>query len=140
MKEQMSTRIFKIWDYNVSHNQLLIRSPRNESLGVATNIDIKFRGVSHMNIPTSFNGCEIVEPNLEEINEIKYITSNNNIADISIFIILSAGKRYSVTASSCKISENDMDIFETSLECFGHENIKWQSIKTTVFGLGDKSR
>ena len=126
MNVQMSKRTFKLWDYNVSHNQLLIRSPKNEDIN--SNIDLKFVGVSYLNIPTLFEGCSFVEPSPDEIDEITYVLKGKFNID-NIFVIFTSKKRYIVVAKSCQFSENNLDIFETTLECFGHENLKWQNLK-----------
>jgi hypothetical protein len=39
-----SNRKFKLWDYDVSHRQLLLRSPKSEKFD--TNLDIIFLDVS----------------------------------------------------------------------------------------------
>jgi hypothetical protein len=127
MNVEMSKRTFKLWDYNVSHNQLLIRSPKNEDIN--SNIDLKFVGVSYLNIPTLFEGCSFVKPIPDEINKIAYILKGKFNLD-NIFVISTSEERYIVVAKSCHFSENNLDIFETTLECFGHENLKWQKLKS----------
>ncbi len=69
MNKQISKRRFQFCDYNVSHNQLLIRSPKNKEFN--TNIDIKFIGVSYLDIPTTMRGFLFSEPSIDEASKIK---------------------------------------------------------------------
>jgi hypothetical protein len=66
MNDKLAKRRFKLWDYNVSHNQLLIRSSKSENTN--TNIDIKFIGVSYINLPATITDISFVEPISEELN------------------------------------------------------------------------
>jgi hypothetical protein len=112
---KITERTFQLWDYNVSHSHLLLRSPKCP--GIDTNIDIKFFGVSYLNIPTIIRGCSIVEANSEEIETIHSLFPNRSDAT-EIFIIASAGNRYSIVAVAYKISENELDIFQTTLDLY----------------------
>lgn len=52
-----SDRRFQVWRYIVSHKQLLLRSPKdNEN---STRIDLLFKVVDLMNIPTSLKGLAL---------------------------------------------------------------------------------
>jgi hypothetical protein len=119
MNQSIIDRTFKLWDYHVSHNHLLLRSPKspgtNLNLPANTNVDIKFFGVSYLNIPTMLRGCSIVAANIEEITTIDALLPNRSDLD-RIFIISSAGNRYLVVAASYEISEKDLDIFQTTLD------------------------
>jgi hypothetical protein len=64
-----SNRKFKLWDYDVSHRQLLLRSPKSEKFD--TNLDIIFLDVSYCNIPTSLAGLALAEPTEEELFNIE---------------------------------------------------------------------
>jgi hypothetical protein len=110
---QMTERTFQMWDYHSSHSQLLLRSPKRP--GITTNIDIKFFGVSYLNIPTIIRGCSIVEASAEEIEIVDALLPNRSDAS-DIFIISSAGNRYPIVAINYKISENTLDIFQTTLD------------------------
>ena len=93
-----SDRQFRLWDYKVSHNQALIRSPRKPD--TATNIDVIFWGVERLNLPTNFDGLRISKGGGNE------------------FVIETKEKRFVVVAGGCKVLENELDIFESSLEGF----------------------
>jgi hypothetical protein len=52
------TREVQMWRYNVSHQQLLLRSTKDD--GVATRIDVLFKGVKMLQLPTTMTALEIV--------------------------------------------------------------------------------
>lgn len=52
-----SDRRFQVWLYSVSHAQLLLRSVKTAAF--ASRIDILFKAVELMDIPTAFNGLQI---------------------------------------------------------------------------------
>lgn len=56
-------RTFQIWRYTVGHGQLLLRSTKEEG-GPTTRVDILFKGVDWIDMPTRTNGLRI-EPNGE---------------------------------------------------------------------------
>ena len=53
-------REFKIWDYLVSHRQMVIRSLGHEE--DSPNLDLHFRGVEFVRVPTVFRGLSVVSP------------------------------------------------------------------------------
>lgn len=93
-----SERRFRLWDYKVSHKQLLIRSPRGAD--VETNVDLVFWGVERMDLATSFDGLVL------------------STTDEGHFQIQTDGKFFQVVASGFKVLENSLDIFDSSLEGF----------------------
>ena len=52
-----SGRHFQMWKYTVSHAMLLLRSVKDDDQ--QTRIDVLFLGVSHVQLPTSFDGLRI---------------------------------------------------------------------------------
>ncbi len=108
-----SDRTFKVGEYQVSHGQLLIRSPKAPSTGATpeflTNIDLVFVGVDYMAVPRSLRGLEILAPLPEEI-------LGKPIPPDGIKILASEGKRFPIVASSLSLFENDWDIFESPFE------------------------
>lgn len=55
--EFSSGRRFQVWKYTVSHSMLLIRSTRDEAN--STRIDVLFKPVGRLDLPTSFDGLVI---------------------------------------------------------------------------------
>ncbi len=110
-----SDRRFKIWDYNVSHNQLLLRSPRTPEIN--TNIDFVFWGVEYIDLPTSFVGISLEPPERADMFNVE--RSIGKPCDISgVYCVVSGEQRHFVLASGFKVLENQLDIFETSLYYF----------------------
>ena len=55
----MQRRKFEVWEYTVSHAQLLLRSVRNEQH--ATRVDVLFKNVGFVMLPTSLT-ITAIEP------------------------------------------------------------------------------
>lgn len=106
---EFAKRHFKLWAYTVSHNFLILRSPRmypdqegyDDTLGY--NIDIEFSTVAYLDIPTIMNGIEIhvIEYNISE--KLNYYKLNFGC---KIYEIKSGGKLYYIAASDCRIGKS----------------------------------
>jgi hypothetical protein len=116
---QRSDRTFKVWEYQISHGQLLIRSPKVPATGTSpeltTNIDLVCLGVDYMAVPRILHGLELLPPNPDEVRYLEALLGRA-IALETIKVLASGGKRFSVVASSFSLSENDWDIFESPFE------------------------
>jgi hypothetical protein len=98
-----SERSFQFWDYNVSFRQLLLRSPSHSDC--ASNVDIVFWGVSKIQLPTLLNRPVIsVRRGVEPAADGKLLFSIE--ADNESGIIVAEG---------CKVLENALDLFDSSL-------------------------
>jgi hypothetical protein len=108
-----------VWEYQISHGQLLIRSPKAAATATAplrnTNVDLVCLGVEYMGVARAFNGIELLEPTSEEIRNIEGLLGRM-IDPKKIKILASAGKRFPIVASSFSFSENDWDIFESPFQ------------------------
>ena len=96
LRSQGSERTFKIWEYQVSHGQLLIRSPKAPATSTSP----------------EFNGLGLSAPASAEIEQLKRLL-DRNIESEHIRILVSCRQRFPVVASSASLSENDWDIFES---------------------------
>lgn len=114
-----ANRVFKVWEYQVSHGELLIRSPMSPATHSTpeqlTNIDLVCLGVEYMALPRLMRGLEIVSATQEELDHLEALVGSP-IEPGRVRILLSAGKRFPVVASSFHLSENDWDIFESPFE------------------------
>ena len=106
-----STRLFKLWDYSVSHQQLLIRSPMTPD--ISTNIDLLFWGVKYLTTETILRGVEIVraddsgnlpEPAIELLKD-----------GYKVFRIQSGESSMIIVSSGFRVVENQLDIFESTI-------------------------
>jgi hypothetical protein len=112
-----SDRYFTVFDYLVSHGQLLIRSDKRK--GGNENIDIIFFDTSFVQLFTMLFGITIrmvaksTVANYISVN--KYLSEEEN----NLFEIESGGEKYYIAASFVRVFENELEFNETSL---GYEN------------------
>jgi hypothetical protein len=110
-----SDRHFRLWDYTVSHNQMLLRSPAGE--GGPKNIDIIFLGVDYVGIPSMLDGVGLGTSTPEDVMEAsRRVGQDCEPGDVHV--ITSAGRRFLVVAAAYYVFQNDLDLFESSLEYF----------------------
>ncbi len=107
-----SCRKFQLWDYRVSHKQALIRSPISSEW--PKNIDVLFWGVELLYVPTVFGGLHI--RTTESVGNAPLPIELSRTS--KLFEIQTSGQNAYVVAAGCKVLENDLDIFESSLEGF----------------------
>jgi hypothetical protein len=114
-----SERTFKVWEYQVSHGQLLIRSPKSPATGGeperVTNVDVVCVGVKYMAVPRVMKGLELAGPTDMEVTGVASVLGGAVRPD-EVMVLLSQERRYVVVASSISVAENDWDIFESPIE------------------------
>jgi hypothetical protein len=116
-----SERRFRIWDYTVSHKQMLVRSPMSPSPEESSeNIDIVFWGVEYIGIPSMMSGVEVRQASDEEAASEALLGMKCDSR--SLFVLSSGGGRFTVVAAGYKVLRNKLDIFESSLEYFAGSN------------------
>ncbi len=112
-------RQFQVWEYQVSHGQLLIRSPKSPPTERApertTNVDISFLGVEYMSVPRVLRGLVLEQATPEEVRELGALLGKAPERG-AVVVLASAGRRFFVVAHSFAVSENDWDIFESPFE------------------------
>lgn len=106
-------REFKVWDYTVSHKQMVIRSlgPEEDS----PNLDLHFRGVEFVRAPTVFRGLAVVSPTEQEIVEVLTLLAPKRCEPDMIWVLESGGRRHIVVAAALEISETDYPMMSTAL-------------------------
>jgi hypothetical protein len=115
VKKIRSDRSFRVWDYRASHDQLLIRSPKGGTN--SRNQDVIFTGVEYFSLPTRLDGLEVAPVSSTEIPDATR-GYGKKIAPERVLAIRSGGQRHLVIAASVREEENDLDLFESSLETF----------------------
>jgi hypothetical protein len=103
-----SSRRFQLWEYQVSHGSLLIRSPRGP--GRETNIDLLFDGVELISCPRMLRGLELVEPQPADVTRAAELVGVVRPSQ-KVFVLVSQGVRALVVAAVCWVDENRHDIF-----------------------------
>jgi len=113
------TRRFQVWDYQVSHGQLLIRSPQCPATNLEpeqkTNIDLIFWGVKYLSLPAVLNAPRIVAATDLEVVTFSKVVGQTLSAD-SLHVLYAQEQRHIVIADKLLVYENDWDIFESPLE------------------------
>lgn len=117
-----SSREFSVWDYNVSHAQLLIRSPKSTEM--SDNIDIVFWGVKYVEIPTSFVGLSLSVAGGDAIQRVKGVAGVPCEKETVFFISVADGRRFIVVSQGFKVLRNKLDIFDSTLEYFAATDTK----------------
>jgi len=114
-----SPRTFEIWDYQISHGQLLIRSPKNTKASSQpfqmNNIDLVFLDVNYMFLPDRLEGLEITTPNDSEISSVNSFLEQS-VPTKHFHILKSGNKRFCVVSFFIQITENNWDIYDSPFE------------------------
>jgi hypothetical protein len=105
-----SDREFQLWDYTVSHAQLLLRSPATTS--EPFNVDIVFLGVKELDLPTSLKGLTMTRS--------EHPTPAGR-GPRDRYKLTSDGKEYTIVAAAFRIYKNHLDLKESSLEFSSRE-------------------
>lgn len=114
---------FMLLDYSPSHSQLIIRSKKNKNRDY--NIDILFKGVSNLLLPSSMKGIEISPSKSNK--DTKFLIRDygfKNTKDHRIFSLKNAeGKVYYINALCLGVYHNKLDILETSMGRYDMDNL-----------------
>src|SRR5215472_14871400 len=78
-------RKFEVWLYSVSHGQLLLRSNRSEKF--STRIDVLFKDVAAMALPTVFDGLSVAEAVTDEARNLNIQLGALRISNRKVFVI-----------------------------------------------------
>lgn len=116
-------RNFQVWEYQVSHGQLLVRSPQGPATDRApaqtTNIDLVFVGVEFFQLPRALRGLAIERSTLEE-RTVLASSVGRTVEPERAWTLVSESRRYFVVAASLTVSENNWDIFDSPFEFRSH--------------------
>jgi hypothetical protein len=112
---QHFNRNFRLWDFRVSHDQLLLRSPKNTEN--PKNLDVAFVGVEYVELPTKLKDLTVGEAGDDDFRRAD-LGVGKAVPRDQVFVIESGGRRHVIVAAAMKVFENDLDRFESSLERF----------------------
>jgi hypothetical protein len=118
-KVDFSGRVFQVWEYQVSHGQLLVRSPKTPATSSSpersTNVDISLFGVEYLALPRTMRGLEIVLAEPSELSTLSNILGRTlDLETVKVFH--SGPHRFFVVAARIVVNENDWDIFDSPFE------------------------
>jgi hypothetical protein len=102
-------RRFKVWEFRVSHGSLLIRSPKGGEL--ARNVDIVFVGVDYLALPRVLDGVTVEHG--RPTDSALLVGAPAGDQHQRVFVLSSGGHRHVVVAVACRVSETDVDIFDS---------------------------
>lgn len=103
-------RRFQVWRYLVSHGQLLLRSTRGGTR--ARRIDILFKAVRRMDLPTLMDDVEITMAGEDEVPAAARGLGAWDGVDATVYRVAGRGFAGWVTAGSVAAAENEGDYDE----------------------------
>jgi len=105
-------RRFQVWLYAVSHAQLLLRSNRSNEF--QTRIDVLFKNVAAVALPTRFEGLEVSEASKEEATRFSPQLGSNEIENRKVFAIRGSNYCGYVVAGAVFWHEDDGHHYDPS--------------------------
>lgn len=118
MDEEIYKRKFKLWFYQVSYSEAIIRSPKRHLEKIYdTNVDIYLGDIEYMEMPTNIQELEISNATVEDVDYISEKTGKA-IAKEKIIVFISQGRKYYVVASIVKMMKNDLDYLSLPIYTF----------------------
>lgn len=108
-----SNRYFTLFDFLISHGQLLLRSSKNDKY--TDNVDIIFFDVQYIQLHISLHGLSVSCPDKSELANLIQLSSSSTAAGKQIFEIKSGDANYYIAASYFTVYENQLEFNETSL-------------------------
>ena len=118
-----SEGLFRFFDYNISHKQLLIRS---EGFDRQSNIDLVFEGTDFVNCPTTFIGVKVYQLNQMEIQTRKLQIQNTFQR---VFLLIVDKQEFYIKTGILRIYKNTLSVNQSSIDMTGNgqENLIWMS-------------
>ena len=135
---QCPGRTFQLWEYQVTHGSLLIRSPATGE--ETTNVDLVFTGVEYVAVPGFMDGLSLDRATDEEVGGLKDLLGNR-WRDAKVFILVSQHRRFPIVGASLRIEQNEWEIFDSPFE-FGNsragsrELMNIEAVKLDLAGRG----
>jgi hypothetical protein len=113
MKTTFAGRRFQLWQYRVSHGELLVRSPKDAAH--PRNADLMFAGVEYVDLPRFLPDLEVDEPEDEDLSRAQE-RLGKPVERQTVVVLKSQGRHYVVVAAAVKAVESDMDIFDSPFQ------------------------
>jgi hypothetical protein len=106
-----SGRQFRLWDYNISHRQMLLRSCKSEA--ETDNIDIVFWGVAWLSLPTTLDGIQVGSSDATVSAPSTAHVPPNAVG--KLYRVASDVNQYFILAQGCRVMSNLLNTFDSSL-------------------------
>ena len=110
-----SDRQFRLWEFRVSHSQLLVRSPRSPDLEASENIDLIFLGVDYLCLPDHMAGVHVSVGSPTALAEVAERLARPISRGSNLYEVMSQGKQHLVVAAQLGVAHTTCDIMESSL-------------------------
>lgn len=104
-------RTFQLWDYNVGHQRMLLRSPKNGSNRL--NVDLKFYGVSYVSLPTLLRGVSVREATEDETSKLASTMDDAALRERRVFVLQTQRRDYAIVAAHMREDHNEQDWSES---------------------------
>lgn len=104
-------RVFAVWKYTISHRQLILRSVKDEKRGISTRIDLLFKPVAWMSLPTGFSDLQVEAASPEHVEFMTTISGVTLQGSEKLFVLRGNHSRGYVAASvyACDESTREHD-------------------------------
>jgi hypothetical protein len=106
------SRRFQMWTYTVGHKTLLLRSPK--ATGLSTRVDILFKNVAAIQLPTTMEGLAISEATAEEAAEFNLQRTSTRLRTRKAFIVRGSNFAGYVIAGAVAWHEDECEYYEPS--------------------------
>jgi len=121
-------RRFQLWHYTVSHRQLLLRSVKDAEN--PTRVDVLFKSVKSLQIPTLMNELHVREATTAEAAEIIPYLHDLELYDEKVFLVWGTNFRGHVV-SDLAISAEDSEDFDAPSPLVGRTLVEmWSDLMT----------
>ena len=107
-----STRRFQIWAYTVGHGQLLLRSVKGETF--STRIDVLFKNVAAIHLPTLFDGLAVAEATEMEKRELLVQVDSLRLEGRKVFVVRGSSFTGYVVAGVVAWHEDELEYYDPS--------------------------
>ena len=108
-----SERMFQMWKYTVGHGQLLLRSTKAPDF--PTRIDVFFKGVTAIHLPTCFTGLSIEEGTEADVEKLCTLRESSSFnGGIKVYRVEGADFLGYVAASMVACHEDEGEYYDPS--------------------------
>jgi hypothetical protein len=105
-------RRFQLWAYTVGHGQLLLRSPK--SAGLSTRVDVLFKNVAAIHLPTILDGLAVSEATEGQKSELRVQVDPLRLEGRRVFVVRGTNFMGYVVAGVVASHEDEREYHEPS--------------------------
>ena len=98
-------RDFQVWEYVVGHRQLLIRSTK--AAGLLTRVDVLFKDVAAINLPTTFAGLTVSEASERDSAHAELQLGSSTVRGEKLFMVHGSNYKGYILAAAVAWHEDE---------------------------------